>query len=555
MERKYITELEHHYLVLAQDGLDETDYVLRMVRSNEIPHLLKTCTAMHNGEMKLRYDISACTSLDSRYRSGQMGALQIRELLYTIRDVSRKLNEYLLDARDLYLESDVIFYGPGSDEILLCFVPHLSDAEPDTAQTLAEYMIRHIDHADSAAAQLAYDFYDRISRKGSILHQVLDELLKDESGKKRPGGRSGSGCSCEGGDGRPRSRYSERSQENRYAEGKQGSRYAQVRQERHYAEDRKAFSESALTDDSFFDGTADPGEPSIREADFDAFSPGKRSRTEREKRKKRAFKTTYLPAALGGAAAAAAVVILKPDLTQIGGIGFLTAAVVWIIHNALVKSQSELHNVWSDDDDEPDDDEFYSELMKEMYAGGGNEPVYEAAQGTGYGGMDFGRSEPVYSAPDAAGRGGSDYDRYERRVWEGTGRRKVTDADDDADQTRSLNSLRGYGTAAREDEAPMLVSLNPGRYPDIDIRSTHVLIGKNRTKCDRVVEDPAVSRMHARIEKRSDGIYVTDLFSTNGSFLDGHRLEPNRACRLEDGAELRFAGCAYRVRLPNSFAA
>ena len=51
------------------------------------------------------------------------------------------------------------------------------------------------------------------------------------------------------------------------------------------------------------------------------------------------------------------------------------------------------------------------------------------------------------------------------------------------------------------------------------------------------IDDARVSRQHLEIFAKSDGLYVRDLGSANGSWLNGRQLggEP---VRLEDGAEI-----------------
>jgi pSer/pThr/pTyr-binding forkhead associated (FHA) protein len=57
-----------------------------------------------------------------------------------------------------------------------------------------------------------------------------------------------------------------------------------------------------------------------------------------------------------------------------------------------------------------------------------------------------------------------------------------------------------------------------------------------------------LSRRHAHLYAEDDAIYVEDLGSTNGTFLDGRRLD-DHAVRLEDGQRLAFGGehFVYRV--------
>jgi pSer/pThr/pTyr-binding forkhead associated (FHA) protein len=50
-----------------------------------------------------------------------------------------------------------------------------------------------------------------------------------------------------------------------------------------------------------------------------------------------------------------------------------------------------------------------------------------------------------------------------------------------------------------------------------------------------------ISRRHARVELRPDGVYVTDFGSTNGTFLEGRRLTPNTPQLAGPGATVRLA--------------
>jgi hypothetical protein len=63
--------------------------------------------------------------------------------------------------------------------------------------------------------------------------------------------------------------------------------------------------------------------------------------------------------------------------------------------------------------------------------------------------------------------------------------------------------------------------------------------------------DRGVSRIHAQLHVSGDSLYVTDLGSTNGTFLAGKRLEPDAPTLLHRGDELLLGRLAVQVLFRN----
>ena len=61
-------------------------------------------------------------------------------------------------------------------------------------------------------------------------------------------------------------------------------------------------------------------------------------------------------------------------------------------------------------------------------------------------------------------------------------------------------------------------------------------MGRGRA-CDIVLEYAYVSRLHARVELTNSGCVIADCGSTNGTFLNGKRVEKSP---LENGDRLRL---------------
>ncbi len=67
-----------------------------------------------------------------------------------------------------------------------------------------------------------------------------------------------------------------------------------------------------------------------------------------------------------------------------------------------------------------------------------------------------------------------------------------------------------------------------------------VLIGKKKGEADCVLEDAAISRLHARITREEDSFYLEDLNSTNGTFKNGLRMRPYEKRKLQEEDEIRL---------------
>ena len=84
-----------------------------------------------------------------------------------------------------------------------------------------------------------------------------------------------------------------------------------------------------------------------------------------------------------------------------------------------------------------------------------------------------------------------------------------------------------------------LVSKEPGELATIYIN------GKLETACDAVISLPTVSRIHAKIRKKEDAYYLTDMNSRNGTAVNGRLLLPDEEYRLEPEDEVDFAQARY----------
>jgi hypothetical protein len=73
---------------------------------------------------------------------------------------------------------------------------------------------------------------------------------------------------------------------------------------------------------------------------------------------------------------------------------------------------------------------------------------------------------------------------------------------------------------------------------DFELNSAQLTIGRGNQNDIAIATDEYASARHARFEPRQDGVWVQDLGSTNGTYLNGTRLDRPR--RLSRGDIVRI---------------
>lgn len=123
---------------------------------------------------------------------------------------------------------------------------------------------------------------------------------------------------------------------------------------------------------------------------------------------------------------------------------------------------------------------------------------------------------------------------------------------EEREESETVNKNVGATTILRSGEREYephmtLISMNSRERNSIVLLKDSYLVGKLKTKVDLWIDDEAISRIHARIQKENGEYYLCDMNSTNGTFLNGRRLDVNEKVQLHVADEITFAGVGYYV--------
>ncbi len=85
--------------------------------------------------------------------------------------------------------------------------------------------------------------------------------------------------------------------------------------------------------------------------------------------------------------------------------------------------------------------------------------------------------------------------------------------------------------------------LSNGESLDLIIDDYNPNITLGRANCELNLSDASISSKHAQIARAANGtLCLTDLGSTNGTFINGSQLKPQNYYSLQDGDEIQFGG-------------
>ncbi|MEQ9410568.1 MAG: FHA domain-containing protein [Fuerstiella sp.] len=87
----------------------------------------------------------------------------------------------------------------------------------------------------------------------------------------------------------------------------------------------------------------------------------------------------------------------------------------------------------------------------------------------------------------------------------------------------------------------------PSNIKKVTVRHD-IVIGRG-AECNLRLSAPQVSRRHCFLRISADSATVTDLDSSNGTFLNGRKLPSGKRCHLEDGARLSIGPVQFTARV------
>lgn len=152
------------FMTIETDKSFEDSYQIKMIVKNELEHFLKITNASVNNRHFLKYDISKRQQLAQFYEYEKMKLEDVRLLCSNISEMVRLVDEYMLDLDYVLLDPNFIFMDVITKNLNFIYLPSLKNSNfTDNLRSVFEYVLEHFDHTmDKTSVVFLYEFYQYI---------------------------------------------------------------------------------------------------------------------------------------------------------------------------------------------------------------------------------------------------------------------------------------------------------------------------------------------------------------------------------------------------------
>lgn len=480
----------------AERSGTDTDFREQMLLHNHPEGMLPFEVMTEDDEKRYEYGIGDKYTLEEYFRMTSPERENMACVLRQIMEIVYKGREYMLDENDYIIGPDTVFIDENS-EVCLAYFPGYSHDLKDQLRDLAQYFMEIVDYTDESAVMLIYGFYMRTKEKGCSFEELLRCLgnTSDEKKKQEAGTDTKAAVSPE---------YDPRSVNS--AEMRTDL-ITDIAGKRSY--DRELYEAAGRS----------------TEGQRKTIIKKENRREERQEEN-------------------------KPENPK----NFQTKAYIQqVTQNAATSRsyepgiQDRIYEIGKMNDPvKPDPNKVFSESPLRLKIIGFLLPpaavllLFMLFRSGILLNSDTGKNDMIRSLAAIILILGGCFEA-ERFMWKKFARKlgeSIASAEKESEEATVFlygNDTAGYPFSLVSDDQP---AINVSHFP--------FFVGKDSRHCDYVMADQiGISRYHLKIDRDGEDFTISDLNSTNGTFINGERLAPHLPHKIRRGDELRIGKCIY----------
>ncbi len=498
MNVEYLREMKQNYLMFEVGESQEQGYEARMMIGNSIEGLLKFRIKKMDNQCKFCYEITSKQPLSRLLETTTIGEEQTRRLMLGIIQTLTRLEDYLLAEEQILLEPDYIYVNPETYQSFLCLIPGKKGSFPEEFSKFLQFLLEKVDHQDKEAVVLVYGLYRESLKENYGLGNLLKWLVKEDYPIVDS---SSKGEECETINPKKIESWKE----------KEAAKEQEGKLDCNYPKETVNVSETKM------------------------------------------WYLYFLPAGIMfGLAAGTGLFFGSQGLKKYGswiaaiGLIFLIIGGAFWFYQLSGRQKGQLFQRMSSCQNFHDQSSYDQQSTKEQ-----KYYIQQSYHQTSYGKTSSGQrdnNEPVnhiffqhhqnVKASAQPGEWQIDFEEPEEMEEEKTSELPKSEPEE-------LHTVLLWNQE-EENNIRRLISLDKG--DDILLSYFPFIIGKQEGLCDYIISKTTISRLHIRIDEAEDGYLVTDLNSTNGTYVNNKCLEANESVSVQLGDEIGIADLKFQLK-------
>lgn len=523
MKAEYKRDINGNYLVLYEnEEPDTSSYQMRMLVGNTIPSILKCRVQGVDGQFMVCFDITSKQSVVSLYEEKKIRYSDLQMILSGFVQVMEEMSEYLLNPGRLVIKPEYMYVDLEKRQLFFCYLPGYDEDVRQKFQELTEYILPKLDHEDSKVVMLGYGVYRQALEDSFHLEHIKKELyLERETTDNIEFWAQDAFRDAE-------ISVNKEKYNNEKDKGKNNKeKNNKERNSRENAKERNNGNKKTADSEKEFMSDKSPEKLQEHELWMDE-KYKKQDDYHKEKRlgsEKGVWLACFMAALSAVAIVTASTLGYLPKVSTVSMLSVVLVLMAIGMAGAGMYSFLKKRNGKCQKNTKARD----HKIMEKKEKAENSEGLYSEEK----------RTDPAYSISEEYNSDTeSSPDFKVKKANKTSHENKMSILQKNFGETVVLSDQNISGPAT-------LVSKEPGELATIYLQEELTVIGKMQNAVDAVIDLPTVSRVHAKIRKRDEEYYLTDLNSRNGTSVNGRMLKCDEEYCLQDQDEVDFAQARY----------
>jgi len=497
IQEKYLRDNSNNYMILeSPEKPGEESYQIKMLLKNTLSKFLPVSLKSINNSQSYCYDISSKQPLSRMYEGNNITNDDVINIAMHISQITCVVNEYLLELDYVVLNARLIYMNISDKALYFTYYPYYEKDFGESLRQLFEFVLEHLDHNDKKAVMLTYGIYQKILQNDYNIDNLLNNILEDNEKENH----EENGNLYE----------NEKIYENKNLDRKENINKKDNINEKENLDNRESINiKTSLNGQDMDSHSRNSTKESLKNHHIIESVMSEVIEDEKEVRNINLFIVFMAVKALFVIImifTAFNVILPRYRMIKIGLVPAAILIALFLIAYKLVDIFYEKNK------------SCFTKIVK-------NKEEVEYA-------VSVAKMDTIFS-----------------NIYKGVTDKLSTKNQAEYACTQLLSDFLKESTLSIN--CRLLAQDDSSNEKEIAIRETPFIIGSYTSKCNYVLSDKLISRMHLRFtkEKSSGAYFVEDLNSTNGTYVNGDKIEPNQKVQIKDSDILKIAVMQYRFTI------